>query len=399
MEFLILANKLPYPPNDGGAIATLSMAKSLAELGHRVSLLSMNTSKHFCNPTTIPPTLKQLIEFIAVDINTDISVRSAFRNYFNTSIPYNAERFITSEYNSKLTELLLSRHFDVIQMEGLYLGPYIRTIRKLSRSLISMRAHNVEHEIWQRTAAVAGGIKGLYLANLAKRIKRFETSMINNYDTLIPITGRDAGVFRKLGCNIPIHVAPTGVNTHNLEPDPDQAEFPSLFHIGALDWAPNQEGLRWFFNKVWHKVHKMCPNLKFYLAGRNAPRWFREINEPNVVFMGEVPDAHVFIRSKAIMIVPLFSGSGLRIKIIEGMALGKAIVTTTIGTEGISSTYGENIMIADDPERFAQAIFQLVESEQLTRKLGSNAARFVRQYYDNSAITRSLVDFYSANLF
>jgi polysaccharide biosynthesis protein PslH len=398
MEILMLANKMPYPPKDGGSIATLSMAKSFAALGHKVTMLAMNTSKHYCRLEDIPGEITSSIEFHSVDVNTDISFGAALHNFLFRSIPYNAARFITGDFDSRLAGLLKSRKFDVIQMEGLYLGPYIRTIRKHSRALVSMRAHNIEHEIWQRTAALSSGVKKFYLANLAKRIYRFETSMLNNYDVLVPITGRDAEGFLKLGCKIPVHVAPTGINSQDYKPDFVNFEFPSLFHLGALDWPPNQEGLKWFFAKVWPYIIKEFPGLEFYLAGRNAPAYFSKMSEPNVKFLGEVDDAHDFVRSKAVMIVPILSGSGLRIKIIEGMALGKAIITTSIGKEGIESTHMKNMMIADDPIGFTQAVKHLLSGKEKVIEMGRQALDFVNQYYDNIKITESLADFYRKHL-
>ncbi len=398
LKILMLTNKMPYPPHDGGAIATLSIATGLANLGHRVTMLAMNTSKHHFALDKLPDDIKRKVEFIGVDVNTGISFGPALRNYFLSSIPYNAERFITTEYNEALIKLLTSQNFDVVHLEGPYLGPYIRTIRKQTMALVSMRPQNVEHEIWQRNAANASGLKKYYLKNLAKRIKRFETSMVNNYDVLVPITQRDAGIYLNLGCKIPIFVAPTGIESNRYSLDFEAMEYPSLFHLGALDWVPNQEGLKWFFSKVWPLVYKEFPALKFYLAGRNAPPYFRKMSEPNIEFLGEVDNALDFIRSKAIMIVPLLSGSGLRIKIIEGMALGKAIITTTIGKEGIDCSHTEHILIADSSKEFLDALRFLMADKNRVIEMGRNAAAFVNKNYNTSAIINSLADFYIQHL-
>ena len=398
MNILILTNKMPYPPNDGGAIATMSMAVAFADAGNQVTILAMNTSKHFFDVARIPVELSKKIEFHGVYLNTDLSAGKALKNLLISSIPYNAQRFISEEFDKKIADLLKEKEYDIIQLEGIYVGPYIRTIRKHSKALVSMRAHNVEHEIWERTAGLAKGFKKIYLRNLAKRIKRFEISMINNYDVLVPITERDAKRFLDFGCRIPVHVAPTGINTANLKPGFENFDFPNLFHLGALDWAPNQEGLKWFFSKVWPLVRKEHPSLKFYLAGRNAPPYFSSMNIPNVVFLGEVENAHAFIRSKAIMIVPLLSGSGLRIKIIEGMALGKAIVTTGIGIEGINGEHKQNVMIADDAESFARAIHYLLEDNNRVINMGKQASEFIFRHYDNRKIIKSLITFYNQNL-
>jgi len=389
---------MPYPPKDGGSIATLSIAKSFSELGYKVSMLVMNTSKHYFSIDDVPPEVSAKIEFIGVDVDTGIKPWDALNNLLFSSLPYNAQRFITNEFDKRLKDILVQGTFEVIHLESPYLGPYIRTIRKHSKALVSMRPQNVEHEIWQRTAAQSGGIRKWYLANLARRVKRLEVSMLNNYDVMVPITERDGELFKKLGCRLPMHVFPTGIDTEAFEPEYDDINYPSLFHLGALDWPPNQEGLKWFFANVWPGIRKEFPDLKFYLAGRNAPPYFSKLNEPNVEYLGEVENAHDFIRSKSVMVVPLLSGSGMRIKIIEGMALGKAIITTSIGREGIDITHDHNMMVADSPEEFLYAVRYLLSGKEKVVDMGKKAVDFVTRHYNNRQIIRSLSEFYQKHL-
>jgi glycosyltransferase involved in cell wall biosynthesis len=396
MYILQIANKFPYPPKDGGSIATLSLSRSFASLGHHVTVLAINTSKHFSDPALIPAELTKLIRFISVPVDTDIRIPQILMNFLFSNKPYNAERFINPDFDQKLKELLISNQFDIVQLEGLYLAPYLKTIRAQSTAKVVMRAHNIEHEIWERTVTQQKGLKKWYISNLAGRIRRMELQYLNSYDAVLPITARDGEILRNLGCRLPSHVVPMGINAGELLPGQDKPEFPSLFHIGALDWIPNQEGLIWFFENVWGKILEKHPDLVFYLAGRNAPRHFRTLPYPNVVYLGEVEDAYNFMRSKAVMIVPVLSGSGMRIKIIEGMALGKAIVTTSIGTEGIGTTHGKDILIADDPGQFAQNVCALLEDWKYCLEIGENARNFVAEHYDNFAITSALADFYQS---
>ncbi|MFW6290554.1 MAG: glycosyltransferase family 4 protein, partial [Mariniphaga sp.] len=291
------------------------------------------------------------------------------------------------------------QNFDIVQLEGLYVCPYIPVIRKYSNAKIVYRAHNIEHEIWERTAALSSGFRKFYLNILAKRIKTFEKKFINEYDLLVPITERDRIILDKMGNIRPTHVSPTGIDTKQLIPHAKNLEYPSVFHIGSLDWAPNQEGLLWFVEKCWPKIHSRYPQLKFYIAGRKAPEWLvRRFNAPNIVFMGEVSDAYHFINSKAVMVVPLFSGSGMRIKIIEGMALGKPIVTTPIGTEGISTQSEKNIIIADNEQEFINGVERLINDKELFHTIGSNAIEYIQEKFDNLALACALTEFYKKNI-
>ena len=394
MKILLLANKFPYPAKDGGSIATLNLGKSLASLGHEVTVMAINTSKHFTDPDTVPQELKDSLRLTGIPVNTDINLIKLGLNFLFSSLPYNAERFISKDYDAAIRKLLGREQFDIIQLEGLYLAPYLGTVRSFSRAKVVMRAHNIEHEIWARAAGLEKGIKRFYMKHLTARIRKMELNYLNRYDAVLPITSRDESELKKLGCNLPSLVVPMGINVHEMVPDHSGMEYPSVFHIGALDWIPNQEGLSWFFENVWQKVIEHHPDVKFYLAGRNAPEYYQSLPYKNVVFLGEVDDAYDFMRSKAVMIVPVLSGSGMRIKIIEGMALGKAIVTTSIGTEGIATTSGQNIFIADDPGEFASMVVRLLENENFYLEIGENARKFIADHFDNMAICKSLTTFY-----
>jgi glycosyltransferase involved in cell wall biosynthesis len=395
MRILQLMNKVPWPPKDGGAIACLNMTKGFSMLGHEVTVLSMNTSKHHIRIKDMPADVRSKADFRLVEVPASISWLEATLNLLFSRLPYNAQRFISDEFSQELAKVLTEKSFDVIQLEGLYLCPYIPVIRKYSKALIAYRAHNIEYEIWERTATLSEGFRSKYLRNLSRRIKRFEVSYLNTYDLLVPITDRDGIILDKLGNTKPRHTSQTGIDFASLVPTARKLEFPSLFHIGALDWAPNQEGLIWFFNSCWPKIHQENPDLKFYLAGRNAPEWFeRIIKQEGVVYLGEINDAYDFINSKAVMVVPLFSGSGMRIKIIEGMALGKPIVTTDIGTEGIPTENGKNILIANDADRFTDAITQLINDRDLSNRIGKSAIGFIQEKFDNLSQAEALIEFY-----
>ena len=395
MKILQVTNKVPYPVKDGGAIACMNLARGFSLLGHQVTILAMNTVKHHITFGEIPESVKELAEFKLVNVPARISPVSALLNLFFSKKPYNATRFISKTFAEELKKILQENKYDIIQLEGLYVCPYIPVIRRNSNAKIIYRAHNIEHEIWGRTAIMAHGFEKWYLKNLSKRIRKFETQIINSYDLLVPITSRDGNILNKLGNTKPTHVSQTGIDSSVLIPNSKNLNHPTLFHIGSLEWSPNQEGLIWFFENCWDAIREKYPDLKFYVAGRNAPPWFQKLlNLPNVVFKGEVADAYEFMNSKSIMVVPLFSGSGMRIKIIEGMALGKPIVTTPVGTEGISTTSGENIIVIANTEGFVQSISDLIENREFFDKISKNAIEFIHENFDNLSSAGALIEFY-----
>jgi polysaccharide biosynthesis protein PslH len=399
MKILQLTNKPPYPDRDGGAIAVLSLTRGLTRAGHEVTVLSMNTLKHHADARQLPEDLRNLADFRFADVPAAISPLNAVSNLLFSKLPYNAVRFISGEYKKVLVNLLNEKSFDIVQLEGLYLCPYIPVIRQYSNAKVAYRAHNIEHEIWVRTAALSGGLKKWYISNLAKRIKKFEMSWLNRYDLLVPITQRDGEILNRLGNMRPWLVSPTGIDNIAIADSNALTEYPSIFHLGSLEWSPNQEGLLWFLTHCWPSLHARWPELKFYVAGRNAPGWLiKKLNFPGIVYEGEVADAYLFMQSKAVMVVPLLSGSGMRIKIIEGMALGKAIVSTSIGAEGLGVEDGKNIMIADHPEEFISAIETLLTNKDLYGSIGMESQLFIDENFDNLALAGQLAQFYQNNL-
>ncbi len=399
MKILQITNKVPYPAKDGGSIACMNLTRGFSLLGNKVTVMAMNTIKHHTEPEDIPESVRDLADFVLVDVPAPISVFPALLNLLFSDKPYNAVRFISKPFKLELIKLLQRKKFDIVQLEGLYVCPYIPVIRQYSNAKIVYRSHNIEHEIWDRTAALSSGLKKLYLRILSNRIKKFEKGCMDKYDLLVPITERDGIILDRLGNTKPSHASPTGIDSTQLIPHSKNLEHPSLFHIGSLEWAPNQEGLIWFIDKCWPKIHEEFPELKFYIAGRKAPEWLlKRFNAPNIVYEGEVDDAYQFMNSKSIMVVPLFSGSGMRIKIIEGMALGKPIVSTPIGTEGIATQSGTNILIAENEKEFLNEVSRLITDEELFHSVSRNAIEYIQEKFDNLAIANELINFYQKHI-
>ena len=170
----------------------------------------------------------------------------------------------------------------------------------------------------------------------------------------------------------------------------------SLSFIGSLDWMPNQEGLIWFLDKVWGRLSKRFPDLKLHIAGRNTPDWIINKKIKNVQFHGEVPDAVDFINKHSIMLVPLRSGSGMRAKILEGMALGKVVVSTKLGLEGIRAKDKEQVLIAENVEEFIQAFNFCYQQNGKLESMGRSAQEFVSNHYDHLGIAKKLIRTYES---
>ncbi len=402
MNVLLICNKSPWPLKEGGPIAMNMVIEGLIRAGHRVKVLAVNSYKYHVNIRDIPEAFRQRTNIELVDVDLRVRLLSAFLHLF-TRRSYHVSRFDSRTFRHKLTEILRAENYDVVQLETLFVCPYIGTIRKHSRAKIVLRAHNIEHLIWSRLAEeTRNPIKKWYIRHLARTLKQYEHQVIRLVDGIAAITWKDADYFSNILTSdgispdaIPVVDIPFGLDTgiYPLPGDEDPGEV-SLFTIGSMNWMPNEEGVRWFLGQVWPDVSKRFPSLRYRIAGREMPGWMRELNLPNVDVLGEVDDAHDFIRKNTVMIVPLFSGSGIRIKIIEGMALGKAIISTSLGAEGIAYANGENILIANAPCEFFDMILLCMEDSARRKKIGLSARALIESEYDRDAITLRLISFY-----
>jgi len=391
MKILQICQRPPHPPIDGGAIGMDNITQGMLELGHEVKVLTVATSKHPVQYDKISKDYIKKTGLEAVFIDTSIHVMDAFINLFESD-SYNVKRFVSADFERKITEILGQHDYDIILLESLYVSPYIDLIRSFSNAKVVLRSPNVEYVIWERVADNSNNIlKKSYLSLLAKRLKVYEQSVLDKLDGIASVTKEDLALFKEMGFKRKGIAVPTGIIIDkDLFVEIEQEEELSVFHIASMNWLPNVEAVDWFLKNVWNLVLLEVPQAKLYLAGRDMPDWLLKHKQKNVVVIGEVANARDFYRSKKIMVVPILSGGGMRVKIIEGMAIGKTIVSTTIGAEGIHCEHGKHILIANSPTDFAAAVIECLEDEQLTTRLSNNAQQLIKEEFDNVAICKKI---------
>lgn len=394
MKILLLSNKSPWPPKDGGAYATLNIIKGLSACNASVTLLALNTSKHFVAIEEIPEELNKSIDYGLINIDTGINTVKLFLNLFFSRKPYNLERFWSRKFNSELKNVL-RKSFDIIQVEGLSMHIYLRTIRQNTSAPVVFRPHNIENLIWSRLAVEERNpFKSAYFRILARRIKKVEKGIINDFDAIVPISFSDLAWFKAEGFSKSSCLTMPGYNPPAISEDPALYTNKVCF-IGALDWLPNVHGLNWFIKQVWPVVVERIPTAKFIIAGRNASKkTIARLTGQNIIFEGEVESSADFIKDKTLMVVPLFSGSGTRMKIIEGMSHGKCIVTTPVGAEGLIYSDRKDIFIASGASDFAEHVIELLTNTILRSETGNNATNNVRKNYNIFTSSEKLMNFY-----
>ncbi len=396
MKILQLCKKFPFPLKDGESIAVTYLSRAMQNMGCEVSLLAMNTTKHYFDLATLPKSFNHYHHIWTVEVDNRINPLAAFANLFSTQ-SYHIQRFISNDYANKLIEILSENQFDVIQLETLYLTPYIDLIRQYSSAKIVLRSHNVEFEIWERlTANEPNALKKVYLNYLTKKLRNFELAQLPKLDAILAITERDLALYRSFDYENEGIVVPIGLEISAYQPDFNSFDQPlSISFIGSLDWQPNLEGLRWFLSETWQVLQAAFPNLEFHIAGRNTPDEIKNIGLKNVIVHGEVPDAQEFISKYSLMLVPLLSGGGMRAKILEGMALGKVVLSTSVGIEGIPVNNGDEAYIANTTEEFRAAIHYCYAQNGELKMMGQNARHFIEENYSNALMAEKTLQFYS----
>lgn len=391
MKVLQLCPKPLFPPMDGGKIAMLNTANGLREAGIEVHQLIISSPSHPF-PASIPPEYPFPVQQVTID--TRVTVWGALKNLLSRR-SYNLSRFDRPAFHAAVENQLDSHAYDIIQAESIYTLAALPLIRRYSAAPVVLRAHNVEHRIWERLArGCPSPLRKQYLRLLAKRLKKEELALCRRVDGLVVMSETDRDTFRELGVGVPVEVVGIGTGLTAPPEMPDQLEKLQLFHIGAMSWQPNVEGIDWFIREVWPGVREKLPAMRLVLAGHEMPERLRRMENLGI-FVKEAPDARDFMLNEGLMIVPLLSGSGIRVKIIEGMALGKVIITTEAGVEGIPATADKELLIAPNARRFCDLIVNCFADPAWVSRISENARTFASLNFSTAVLTQRLLRFYN----
>jgi len=394
MKVLQLTHKPPVPSIDGGCLAMRQITACLLDEQVEVKVVSIATAKHPIKNSEECIRYFDETRFEAIAIDTKVKILQVIISLFKKS-SLQSDRFFSKEMVKKLETICSKEQFDVVILESVFVGKYIETIRKHSQARILLRVHNIEHLIWKRLAKqTKNPFKKAIYTYLTKSLKRFELSLFKIIDAYMPITDIDHLFFKKLFPELPAKVIPFGINVSDypLQAHKIDENKITFFHIGSMNWQSNIEGMTWFLENIWKKVADNS-KISLVLAGKGNQSIFGNNNLKNVQILDFVESAQQFINEHDIMVVPLLSGSGMRIKIMEGLALAKPIISTSIGAEGIDITDQENIFIADTPEKMIAIIEFCVNHVKKCEEIGKNARKLIEKKYTQDKIKKELIEF------
>lgn len=395
MKALFLTNRVPFPAKSGYPIVVYNTLKGLLALGVDITLFSLNPGKYWVDTEDLNDPVFEQIKFHALELDTDVNIWDALCNIFSNQ-SYNVSRFYSDDAARMLEGILREGEFDIIQFESLFVVPYLTVVKENSKARLIYRAHNILFNVWERISqSERFRPRRHYLEFLARRLKAYEAEQINRFHKVFAISEPDRQSILRLGCAIGLEVFPVALDFSHYRVEPSNGTSTTLFHLGSMDWRPNKEGIEWFLNEVWPDIEELNSELRFYIAGKNMPKHLFNYDSDNVVVEGQVYDAVEFMNSKSIMIVPLLSGTGMRVKILEGMAMNKCIIATTIAAEGIVCEHGKDILIADTPDEFYRCILQCITNPNKWKEIGNNARKTAERHYDIGLISERMFKVYN----
>ena len=390
MKILILAKQCPYPLDDGASIAIHMLSKGLVAAGATVDLLAFNTTKHTYNGDLDISELSHYNSIQLIPLNNRPSVIGAALNMM-TKESYHVSRYRSSEMERRLSTILPEQSYDFVQIESSHLLIYYDLISRYHSGKIVLRAHNVEHQIWRRyQAQLENSIVSKYHHIQANRLHDIEEQYAAKLDGILTVSEVDKVYFSQR--NQRSFTIPIGLDMPSAGEQLRKTSSPTFGFIGSMDWSPNIEGLRWLFDKV---IARSDSAFRMVLAGRNFEAAKLAIpSEGNIKILGEIEDVSEFWNQIDVLMVPLFSGSGTRVKIIEAFTHQKLVLTTSIGIEGIPANDGEHAVIRDREDDWARAIDKIIDDWPAYNELQRNGRKLAEKHYEYRQVGKAAMEIY-----
>lgn len=385
MRVLYITSKPSYPCKDGGGVASASFLDCLLEVC-TVKHFTISTQKHPFDISKFPKEIVSNTNLETVKIDTNINAFEALKYLFNSK-SYNLSRFDSKQIHARL-KIILEESYDCVILDSLYSALYIDTVRSNTKANVFIRTHNVEHEIWEHYSSNnSNPIKKWYLAKLASDLRKREIHLLNQFDGLISISEEDSNKFKMIGIKTPIKNISIAVNFSESEHNYD---LTSLFHLGSMNWAPNIEAVDSII-ELLPSIRVDSPDLIFHIAGSHMNGKYANLESQGIIEDGFIEDISTYVSERGILVSPIKSGSGIRVKILEMMSLGVPVITTSLGAQGIQAE--GNLIIANTDKEIKKSIIQLKNDKNQREKLGMNSIDYIRTHHNKTTLSKQLLEF------
>ena len=392
MKILFLSPTVPFPLTDGGRIRVFNLLKQIA-VKSDVTLLALETQLTDIEGVT---ELQQLGIQVYLVPNAPTLPRLSFGTLLNAFLkrqPITVARYALPAYRQKFRELVAAENFDLVHYEMFHMAQFQTEVDL--PSVLSQQ--NVDSAIWRRLCGETANpfYKFAYWTQQLA-FQRYERVLSPKFDAVTCTSAIDAAVFQRHCAADTIEIIPNGVDVTHYQPDFTSEATAHLIYIGSMDWYPNEDAVAFFADEVLPRIQENVPDVQFSIVGGNpSARVQRLAEREGVVVTGRVPEIKPYFAEATVFVVPLRIGSGTRLKILEALAMGKAIVSTAVGAEGLDLKDGEEIFIADAPTTFADAVTRLLTDASLRRRIGENGRARVERDYDWRSIGEKLHQLYT----
>lgn len=392
MKVLFISTRSPLPTIDGGSLRTYNVLRSIA-LHHEVfyaSIVKHREEHKYKND------LEKICKCVdLVDINENMYASAMYASLLSnmfSRLPFVAIKYDSKRMRNIIDEVLTKYDIDIVHLESLPMGCYLDI---LNRHHVILSTHNVESSLLSRRVQVEKNpLAKLFWKSQQQRLQRFEIRCIMKANTVLTCSDADKALFEAMapGCNCKI--IPNGVDIDFFTPVRNaHLNCDKIVFVGGMNWFPNRDAIEWFDNSILEFILKSRSHMQTHVVGKcDSSLTLRHGN--NFLIHGYVDDIRPFVADAAVFICPIRVGGGTRLKLLDAMAMGKAIVSTTIGAEGLDVTNGEQMLLADTAQAFANAVLTLLNNAELRATLGSNARAFVEQKYSWERIGHTLLNVY-----
>ena len=376
MKILIISHKAIFPTLDGGSLATKKIFYDLKKEYKEVDILALTKKEKekfskFKNQTLFK-------------VNTNFNLLKLIKSFLSSK-SYQAERFYNKNVAKKIIKVINEKKYKFVLFEGVFPSVYLKDIQLNCNCKTIIRTHNIEHEIWNNLAKNSNNLlKKIIYFFLKWQMKKWENFICSKCDFLFCISKNDQLYFNKI-IKKKSEILPV---SFNLKERQKPKEF-SIFHLGSMDWKPNIEGVEWFIKKVWFKNFTNNESFKLYLAGKNMPVFLKNKNNKSLIIESNVESAKNYMLGKSVMIVPIFSGSGIRIKILEGMSMGIPIISTPKGAQGIECENKKNIIICENEFEFIKAIKNIKKDKNLFTKISQGGRDLIKTHFSTEIVIKN----------
>lgn len=372
------------PLDSGGKIRSYHTLRELARR-HEVTLFTFYEEQATDAHLELQGLLAQVITVpLRLPRRRSLADHALFARLLAAGQSYTMGKYYLPELRQRLGKLLGEARFDVIVCDFIYPAGLLQWPQA---SPVVLFTHNVEAEVWERQCRLTrNAARKLAFWLEGRALARAERRYSQLADHVVTISKSNLDFFGQFVDAHKLSLAPTGVDTDYFRPAPQAESDHDLVFTGSMDWLPNEDSVLYFVREILPLIREQEPRVRFWAVGRRASAALESLADNRSVFVtGTVDDIRPYLDRAAVYVVPMRSGSGTRLKVFEAMAAAKAVVSTTIGAEGLPVTPGEDILLADTPVEFAAAVVRLLRDKALRRRMGDAARSRVESEYSWAA--------------